>query len=126
MLKKRSKRDNLPFVEDLLNSLLEGFPGLWVAKLVLGDDLLKLLALGGELTSDLESGRQKMVVVNQLDERLNLGSSSNLLLAHLLVNLEWCSLDTGNEGVRILFSSLLSIIEILDYNGFLSSSSSGE
>lgn len=117
---------NLPFVEDLLHGLLEGFSGLWVAKLVLGDDLLELLTLGSELSGDLESGRQEMVVVHQLNEWLDLGPSGDLLLTHSLVNLEWCSLYAGNKGVGVRLSSLLSIIEILDYNGFLSSSSSGE
>ena len=114
------------FVEDLLHGLLEGFSGLWVAKLVLGDDLLELLTLGSELSGDLESGRQEMVVVHQLNEWLDLGPSGDLLLTHSLVNLEWCSLYAGNKGVGVRLSSLLSIIEILDYNGFLSSSSSGE
>ena len=118
--------DYLPVVEDSFDLVLQCLSGFGVSELVLSDDLLELLASGGELSSDLESGRQKVVVVYQFYEWFDFRSSSNLFLAHFLVNFEWCTLNTSHEGVWILLATLLSFIEILDNNGLLSCSSSGE
>ena len=40
-----------------------------------------------------------MVVVDDLDERLDLGSLSNLLGTVLLGDLQWVSFNTGNQSV---------------------------
>ena len=42
-----------------------------------------------------------MVVVDNLDERLNLGALGNLLLTHLLGDLERSAFDTSDNGVTI-------------------------
>ena len=116
---------NLPIGEDSLDLVLKSLLGLLVGNLVLGDDGLELVAALGELTSDEESSWEDVVIVHDLDEWLKGRSSGNLLLAHFLGHLEWGSLDTGNEGVWELFA-LLAIVEWLDDDGLLSSSSSGE
>ena len=60
------------FVEDTLDLLFQLLSALFVAESVLSNDLLELLTSRGELTSNLESGGQKMVVVYQFDEWLDL------------------------------------------------------
>ena len=42
-----------------------------------------------------------MVVVNNLNERLDLGTLGSLLLTHGLGDLEGRTLDTGNDGITI-------------------------
>jgi hypothetical protein len=42
-----------------------------------------------------------MVVVNNLDERLNLGTLSSLLLTHSLSDLERRTFDTSDDGITI-------------------------
>ena len=111
---------------DGLDLLLQVLSGLLVGVLVLGNDSLELGSLlGGEFTGDEEPGWEDVVIVNDFDEWLEGGSSLDLLLAHSLGNLEWSSFDTSNESVWEGFS-LLALIELLDDDGLLSSSSSGE
>ena len=52
-----------------------------------------------------------MVVVDNLDERLDLGALGNALLAHVLGDLEGVTLDTGNDGVTVtaLLGSLIDM-----------------
>ena len=40
-----------------------------------------------------------MVVVDQFNERLNLGSLGGLLGTHVLSNLQWVSFNTNNNGM---------------------------
>ena len=42
-----------------------------------------------------------MVVVNNLNERLNLGTLGSLLLTHGLGDLEGRTLDTSNNGITV-------------------------
>jgi hypothetical protein len=42
-----------------------------------------------------------VVVVDNLDERLDLGALGNLLLAHGAGNLKRVTLDTGNDGITV-------------------------
>ena len=42
-----------------------------------------------------------MVVVDDLDERLDLGALGNALLAHVLGDLEGVTLDTGDNGMTV-------------------------
>ena len=42
-----------------------------------------------------------MVVVDNLDERLDLGTLGNTLLAHVLGDLEGVTLDTSDDGVTV-------------------------
>jgi hypothetical protein len=42
-----------------------------------------------------------VVVVDDLDERLNLGALGSLLLAHGLGDLERSAFDTSNNGITI-------------------------
>lgn len=62
----------LPLVEDTFEFLHEFLSVLSLLKSVLGNDLLELFAAASELSGDLESRWQKMVVVNKLDEWLDL------------------------------------------------------
>jgi hypothetical protein len=62
----------LPFVEDTLEFLHELLSVLSLLKSILSNDLLELFASAGELTGDLESRWQKVVVVNKLDKWLDL------------------------------------------------------
>lgn len=70
----------------LLESLLDGLLGL----LPLGRLLERLRGNGTLERLELEhvSGGEEVGVVDDLDERLNLGSTSNSLLAHVLGHLE--------------------------------------
>ena len=111
--------------EDGLDLVLQVLSGLLVGKFVLGNDGLELIATLGELSGDEESGWEDMVVVHDFDKWLEGRFSGNLLLGHLLGNLSWGSLDSSNKGVWECFT-LLSIIEWLNNDGLLSSSSSGE
>lgn len=81
----------------LLECLLDGLLGL----LTLGRLLEGLGADNGFQGLELEgvTGGHKMVEVDNLDERLNLGSLSNGLSAVSLGDLEGVSLNTGNQGV---------------------------
>lgn len=42
-----------------------------------------------------------MVVVNDLDERLDLGALGDLLLTHGAGNLQRVTLDTSNDGITV-------------------------
>jgi hypothetical protein len=42
-----------------------------------------------------------VVVVDDLDERLDLGALGNLLLAHWAGNLERVTLNTGNDSITV-------------------------
>jgi hypothetical protein len=42
-----------------------------------------------------------VVVVDDLDERLDLGALGNLLLTHGTGDLQWVALDTSNNGVTV-------------------------
>lgn len=111
--------------EDGLDLLLKSLSGLLVGEFVLGDDGLELSAALGELSGNEESGWEDMVVVHELDEWLEGRLSGNLLLGHLLGDLQWGSLNTSDESVWECFT-LLSIVKSLNNDGLLTSSSSGE
>ena len=69
----------------LLESLLDGLFRVgslsWLLESIVGDGSLQRFEL------ELVSGREEMGIVDDLDERLDLGSSSNLLLSHRLGHL---------------------------------------
>jgi len=46
-------------------------------------------------------GGHQVVVVDNLDERLDLGALGDTLLAHVLGDLEGVTLDTGDNGMSI-------------------------
>lgn len=52
-----------------------------------------------------------MVVVDNLDEGLNLGALSDLLLVHAASDLQGVALDTGNDGVTV--GSFLSTLVVV-------------
>jgi hypothetical protein len=52
-----------------------------------------------------------VVVVDNLDERLDLGALGNALLAHVLGELEGVALDTSDDGVSVT-AFLGSIIDM--------------
>jgi hypothetical protein len=62
----------ISLVEDTLEFLHELLSVLSLLKSILSNDLLELFASAGELTGDLESRWQKVVVVNKLDKWLDL------------------------------------------------------
>lgn len=75
--------------DNLLGLLLLGWllQGLW------GDSVLERLDVQGV------SCWHQVVVVDQFDERLDLGSLGELLGAVGLGDLQWASLNTNNDGV---------------------------
>lgn len=74
---------------------------------VLGDSTLKTLKL------ESVTGGHKVVVGDDLNERLDLGALGDLLGTHALGDLGGVSLNTGgdNEGERVLLGA---VIELLD------------
>ena len=46
-------------------------------------------------------GGHQVVVVDNLDERLDLGTLGDALLAHVLGDLEGVTLDTSNDSVTV-------------------------
>jgi hypothetical protein len=71
--------------------LLSGF---FVAKLVLADNVLEI-----DISSDQVSGWHQVVVVHELDEWLDLGSSLDFLLAHSLGHLQWVPFNACHQSV---------------------------
>lgn len=76
-----------------------------------------------------------MVVVHELNERLDLGPSLDFLLAHSPGYFQWISLDTGHQSVSEFLvlqqinshvTYLLSVVVLLDNDSFLSSMSSSK
>ena len=57
-----------------------------------------------------------MVVVDDLDERLDLGSLSNLLGTVLLGDLQWVSFNTGNQSVTEWMRFRTLIVWLNDHN----------
>lgn len=81
------------FLQNLLDNLL-GFLFLgWLDQGLWGDSGLERLNVQGV------SGWHQVVVVDQLDESLDLGSLGNLLFAVSFGDLQWGGLDTNNDGV---------------------------
>lgn len=100
----------------LLESLLDGLLGL----LPLGRLLEGLRGNGTLERLELEhvSGGEEVGVVDDLDERLNLGSTSNSLLAHVLGHLEGVPLNASNNGVGVR-SLLGPVVLLLDDDDLL-------
>ena len=113
---------HLPFGEDSLDLVSQLLSGLFVGQFVLSHNLFQLLSALSEFSGDLESGWKNVVVVDDFGEWLKSGSSLYLGLAHSLGNSEWSSFHTSNQSVRER-PSLLSLIELFDYNGLLTCSS---
>ena len=106
------------FLEDEICHLLffSGSLGVVVSILELGLDLLLgILSLFGiihsligedvlevEVLLDNESGGEQVVVVHILDEGLDGALPCDSLLAHLVRDLSWCTLNASDEGVREL------------------------
>jgi len=59
-----------------------------------------------------------MGVVDNFDERLDLGSLGDLLLSHRFGDFQWVPLDTSNNGVGV-WSLLGTLISLLDDNDLL-------
>lgn len=81
----------------LLQSLLDGLLGLLplcrLLEGVAGNGALQRLNL------ESVSGRHQVVVVDDLDERLDLGALGDPVLRHAAGDLRRVALDTGDEGV---------------------------
>ncbi len=80
--------------KDLPDFSLDLLSGFFVAKLLLRDNTLEL-----DVTSNEISGWHEMVVVDKLNERLNLRSPFDLLLAHALSYSQGISLNTSDQSV---------------------------
>lgn len=82
----------------LLKGLLDGLLGVLtlgdLLEGVVGDNTLETLKLEGV------AGGHDVVVVDDLDERLDLGALGNTVLAHAAGDLLRVTLDAGNESVR--------------------------
>lgn len=116
---------NLPLGEDSLDIVLQLLSGLLVSQFVLSNDSLEFLTTLSELSSDLESGWEEVVIVDNFNKWLKSGSSLDLGLTHSLGNLHWGSFDTSNDSVWEGFT-FLSIIKLLDDDGLFTSSSTCE
>lgn len=102
------------FFQSLLDNLL-GFLLLgWLNQGIWSNSILERLNVQGV------SGWHQVVVVNQLDERLDSDSLGDLLGAVGLDDLQWASLDTNNNGVWEGVS-LGAIVVWLDNNDLLTS-----
>ncbi len=63
-------------------------------------------------------GRHDMVVVDDLNKRLDTGSLCDLLLAHSVGDVERISFNTSDDGVRIR-SLLSAFVKVLDDDSLL-------
>ena len=95
----------------LLKELLDRLLGVLALR-----DLLEGVVRHGVLEAlELESvaGREEVVVVDHLDERLDLAAASNLLRAHRLRHLEWVALNTSGNHIReaVLLGSLVLLLD---------------
>ena len=66
-----------------------------------------------------------MVVVDDLEERLDAGALGDLLLRHGLGDLEGCTVNSSKNSVRV-FALLSALIKVLDDDGLSSSVSTLE
>ena len=87
----------VPLGQDLPDFSLHLLSGFFVGQLFLGDNTLEL-----DITRDQISGWHEMVVVDDLNERLDLGSPFDLLLAHALCYSQGISLDSSDQSVSEL------------------------
>ena len=71
------------------------------------------------LSRNLPSGHD-VVVVDNFDERLDLGALGDTLLSHGLGDFERVLFDTGEDGVSVR-AFLSAFIELLHDDGFLAS-----
>ena len=94
-----------------LQELSQGVSGVWLGQRILL--LVLLVAESLELSNDLlntefgvniVSGWHHVSDVDVLNERLDLDSSGDSLLRHVLVDLSWASVDTSDEHIRVLSS----------------------
>ena len=115
-----SERGEEPLVLARGVLLLENLLDLLLGVLALRRLLEGLLADGTLKTLELESvsGGHQVVVADDLDERLNLGSLGDLLGPHSLGHLGRVSLDTGGNNVRERLV-LGALIELLDDDNLL-------
>lgn len=81
------------FFQDLLDNLLGLLLLGWLNQRLWGDSSLEWLSVQGV------SGWHQVVVVDQLDERLDSDSLGNLLGAVGLGDLQWTVLNTNNNGM---------------------------
>lgn len=81
------------FFQSLLDNLLSFFSLGWLRQGVWGDSVLE------RLNVQRVSSWHQVVVVDQLDEWLDLGSLGNLLGVVSSGDLQWTSLNTNDNGV---------------------------
>lgn len=120
----------------LLELSFHSFTGFWCSQFFFGDNVLEV-----QIIFEDESGWQKVVVVDKLDEGLESTFSIKLLLAHAFGDLSWSTFNSDHKGVgelsvlqatfnEILRSAntayLLCFIDLFHNDGLLACSSSGE
>lgn len=120
-----SERSEEPLVLSRGVLLLKDSLDLLLGVLALRRLLEGVLSNGTLETLEFEcvTGRHEVVVRDNLDKRLDLGSLGNLLGTHALGHLTRVSLNTGsnNEGERVLLGA---VIKLLDDDNLLISSRS--
>jgi hypothetical protein len=98
----------------LLQSLLDGLLGVLTLGNLLegigGDNTLQALQLKSV------SGWHQVVVVDDLDERLDLAALGLAGLGHTAGDLGWVTLDTGNQGVWVWVRLVASVLWLDDHN----------
>lgn len=104
----------MSFFKGFLDNLLGFFTLRWFFESFSRDNRLEGFNVQGV------SGWQQVVVVDNLDEWLNLGSLGNLLGTLSLGNLQWVSFNTGNQSVTE-WVRLGTVIMWLDDNDLLTS-----
>jgi len=111
---------------DILQHILSGF---FVGHFIISDNRLELYFIidSDKFSGNLESSWENMIVIDEFDKWLEFASSSLLFLAHSSGNSERTSLYTSDNGMpKILVLVFITIIKLLDNDGFLSSSSSSK
>merc|ERR1719457_67893 len=63
------------------------------------------------------SSRHQVVVVNDFDERFDLGSFGNFLLSHWFCHLPWVFVDTSYKSMTV-WTILSPIVVLFDNDGF--------
>lgn len=103
----------VPLLEKLLDDFFCVLTQCRLLEGVIGNSAFETLELEGI------SGRQKVVVVDDLDKGLDLRSFSKLLCSHRLGDLEWVSLNAGNDGMGVR-ALLRAVIELLQNDDLMS------
>lgn len=107
------------FLQGLSDDLLGLLLLRWLLQSLRGDSVLE------RLNVKRVSGWHQVVVVDQLDEGLDSGSSGNVLLGVGCGDSQWSSLDTDNDGVRECVGLGAVVVWLDDHNLLTSETTTG-